>query len=235
MIKQIVPDFQQILPADWLSALQDELSKGYVESIFNFLEAERVDGATVYPPVNQIFRALQETPLSSVKVVILGQDPYYRPGQAEGLAFSVAQEVVFPRSLTNIFKELESDLGIQKPKSGSLIPWAKQGVLLLNTTLTVREGCPLSHEGIGWERFTNAIVTQVAKENRPVVYILWGKHALDKCQSVFFRCGMSDQMTLYSAHPSPLSARKGFFGSRPFSRANELLIAAGVDPIDWRL
>jgi uracil-DNA glycosylase len=185
----------------------------------------------VYPPANCVFRAMKETPLREVKVVILGQDPYHRLGQAEGLAFSVAKGVQKPPSLANILKELASDTGCTAPISGSLLSWAHQGVLLLNSVLTVRENAPGSHAKIGWETVTDRLIAAVNDNAPPTVFVLWGAYAQTKGHLV----NRSKHCVLESVHPSPLSASRGFFGSKPFSQANRFLESAGRDQINWRL
>ena len=202
----------------------------YWADLQTFVAAER-DHHPVYPQHEDVFAALHLTPLSGTKVVILGQDPYHGPGQAHGLAFSVPPGVPTPPSLRNIFKELRADLGIEPPRDGCLEPWARQGVLLLNTTLTVRGGAAASHQGHGWETFTDRVIETIDAKPHPVVFILWGSHARRKQALV----DTGRHHIIESAHPSPLSAHNGFFGSRPFSRANAALEADGLAPIDWRL
>ena len=183
------------------------------------------------PPSDEIFTAFNLTPLSKVKVVILGQDPYHEPGQAHGLSFSVKPGVEIPPSLVNIYKELHEDLGCYIPDNGYLVKWAKQGVLMLNTLLTVRAHQAFSHKGIGWEQFTDAAIEALARQDRPMVFILWGRPAQSKKPMIY----NSKHLILESAHPSPLSAYRGFFGSRPFSRTNEYLKENGLEPIDWQI
>lgn len=185
----------------------------------------------VFPPPHQVFAALHLTPCAELKAVILGQDPYHGPGQAHGLCFSVAAGVAPPPSLRNIFTELETDLGIARPDHGDLSAWARHGVLLLNTSLTVRAHQAASHKGKGWERFTDRVIEVVNDKPERVVFILWGAHARKKKALI----DRSRHVVIESSHPSPLSAHNGFLGSRPFSRANEALVAAGRDPVDWRL
>lgn len=194
------------------------------------MASERQQGP-VYPPHNEVFSALHLTPLSSVRAVILGQDPYHGPGQAHGLCFSVKPPTPPPPSLKNVFRELSSDLEIPSPTSGSLIPWARQGVLLINTVLTVRAGQANSHRRQGWEQFTDAVIDVVNAKSDRVVFILWGVSAQQK----MVRLDLDQHAVVTSPHPSPLSASRGFFGSRPFSRTNELLSAGGRGPIDWTL
>jgi uracil-DNA glycosylase len=218
------------LPADWKKVLKDVLaSPGFVE-LEAFVEKERRT-QTVYPSEEDLFSAFRLTPYDKVKVLLLGQDPYHGPGQAHGLAFSVQPGVKPPPSLVNVFKELQSDVGMPRPKDGSLIPWAKQGVLLLNAVLTVREGEPNAHEGHGWEAFTDAVIQKVSDKSEPVVFILWGSYAQKKEKLI----DTTKHIILKGPHPSPLSAKRGFFGSKPFSRTNEALEARGREPVDWRL
>ena len=215
---------------DWNPVLRGELAMPYWADLQTFVAAER-DHHPVYPQHEDVFAALHLTPLSGTKVVILGQDPYHGPGQAHGLAFSVPPGVPTPPSLRNIFKELRADLGIEPPRDGCLEPWARQGVLLLNTTLTVRGGAAASHQGRGWETFADEVIRAVGAKPERVVFVLWGASARRKRALV----DHDRHVVLESAHPSPLSATNGFFGSRPFSRANAALLEAGRDPIDWRL
>jgi len=215
---------------DWNPVLRGELAKPYWAQLQAFVAAER-DQHPVYPRHEDVFAALHLTPLSGTKVVILGQDPYHGPGQAHGLAFSVQPGVPAPPSLRNIFKELRADLGIEPPRDGCLEPWARQGVLLLNTTLTVRGGAAASHQGRGWEVFTDEAIRAVAAKPERVVFILWGAAARRKRALV----DPDRHVVLESAHPSPLSATNGFFGSRPFSRANAALLEVGRQAVDWRL
>ena len=215
---------------DWNPVLRQELSKPYWHDLQTFVDSERAAGP-VYPPHPEVFAALHLTPLAEVKVVILGQDPYHGPGQAHGLCFSVRPGTAPPPSLRNIHKELVSDLGMPPPRTGDLTPWARQGVLLLNTTLTVRGGQAGSHQGRGWETFTDQVIEAVSAKEETVVFVLWGAHARKKKALIDTR----RHVVIESAHPSPLSAHNGFFGSRPFSRANAALEAAGREPVDWRL
>jgi uracil-DNA glycosylase len=215
---------------DWNPVLKAELDKPYWYELQAFVRAER-ERATVYPPPDEVFAALHLTPYASTRVLILGQDPYHGPRQAHGLCFSVRRGVPIPPSLINIYKELRDDLGIEPPDHGDLEAWARQGVLLLNTTLTVRAGQATSHQGKGWETFTDEVIAAVNAKDHPVVFILWGSHARKKKALI----DTSRHTIIESAHPSPLSASNGFFGSRPFSRTNAALTAAGLEPIDWRL
>jgi uracil-DNA glycosylase len=215
---------------DWNPLLRTELEKPYWGDLQAFVADERARHQ-VYPAPDEVFAALHLTPYADVEVLILGQDPYHGPGQAHGLCFSVKPGVPAPPSLRNIFIEMQSDLGIPPPNHGCLDSWAEQGVLLLNTTLTVRAGQAASHQGKGWETFTDEVIRAVNDKSDTVVFILWGASARKKKALV----DTSRHVIIESAHPSPLSARNGFFGSRPFSRANEALVAAGRPPIDWRI
>jgi uracil-DNA glycosylase len=215
---------------DWNPLLRDEFTKPYWPELQRFVTAER-QRYTVYPPEPEVFAALHLTPYAETKVLILGQDPYHGPRQAHGLCFSVREGVTIPPSLSNIHRELKEDLGITPPGHGNLEAWAHQGVLLLNATLTVRAGQAASHQGRGWETFTDEVIRTVSAKDHPVVFVLWGSYARRKKALIdTFR-----HTIIESAHPSPLSAHNGFFGSRPFSRANAALVTAGLDPIDWRL
>jgi uracil-DNA glycosylase len=218
------------LPADWRKVLEDVLASPRFAELEAFVEKERRQH-TVYPSEEDLFSAFRLTPYEKVKVLLLGQDPYHGAGQAHGLAFSVQPGVKPPPSLVNIFKELRSDLEVPVPKEGSLVPWAKQGVLLLNAVLTVREGEPNSHAGHGWETFTDAVIQAVSDKPEPVVFVLWGSYAQKKEALIDTR----RHVILKGPHPSPLSAKRGFFGSKPFSHANTALEQAGRGPIDWRL
>lgn len=218
------------MQTDWNSRLRHNFDEPYWSELIAFVAAERAR-AEVYPPHDQVFAALHLTAFAAVKVLILGQDPYHGPGQAHGLCFSVRDDVTPPPSLVNIHKELESDLGIDRPSHGSLIPWAQQGVLLLNAVLTVRAHAANSHRGKGWERFTDDVIRVVNDKSERVVFVLWGAYARKKKPLV----DTSRHTIIESAHPSPLSASGGFFGSRPFSRTNEALAEAGREPVDWRL
>jgi uracil-DNA glycosylase len=218
------------LPADWAAALAAELASPEYAELARFVAAERAAGE-VYPAADEVFAAFRLTPLSAVRVVILGQDPYPTSGHAHGLAFSVRPGVKPPGSLRNIYKELETDLGVPPAEHGHLTRWAEQGVLLLNAVLTVRSGAAGSHANKGWERITDAALAAVNALPRPVVFVLWGGHAQKKARLI----DRTRHVILASAHPSPLSARNGFFGSKPFSRVNEAVAAAGRPPVDWRL
>jgi uracil-DNA glycosylase len=219
------------LDPTWLAPLQAEFDAPYMAALRAFLLAEREAGKRIFPKGSEWFHALNATPLDHLRVVILGQDPYHGEGQAHGLCFSVRAGVPPPPSLINIYKELHSDLGINPPRHGNLEGWARQGVLLLNSVLTVEAGRAASHAGKGWERFTDAVIREVNALPRPVVFILWGAYAQKKAAFV----DATRHCVITSAHPSPLSAHNGFFGSRPFSRANAFLEAHGELPIDWRL
>ncbi len=218
------------MKTDWNPVLRAELDKPYWNDLQQFVAAERAR-YTVFPPPDQVFAALHLTPYETTRVVLLGQDPYHGPQQAHGLCFSVRDGVQLPPSLVNIYTELRSDLGIDTPAHGNLESWARQGVLMLNTSLTVRSGAAASHQGKGWEIFTDEVLRTVNAKSHPVVFILWGAHARKKKALI----DMSRHTVIESAHPSPLSAYNGFFGSKPFSRTNAVLGAAGLAPIDWRL
>ena len=223
------------LPESWRAALEPVLATPRLRALGGFLAAEEAAGKTIYPPRNLRFASLERTPLDAVKVVILGQDPYHGPGQAHGLAFSVPQGVAIPPSLRNIYKELETDLGIAPATHGNLARWADQGVLLLNTALTVEAGQAGSHQRRGWEEFTDAAVAAVAARPEPSVFVLWGAHARKKAAGVAGLGADSPHLVFTSAHPSPLSAYAGFFGSKPFSQANAFLQGTGRCLIDWRV
>jgi uracil-DNA glycosylase len=216
------------LPASWSAALQDAVAQPSFAKLQAFLAEER-QREQVFPPESMVYAALDLTPFEAVQVVILGQDPYHDDHQAHGLAFSVQPGIPFPPSLLNIFKELRSDLGCPMPAEGSLIPWAKQGVLLLNTSLTVRAHQANSHRGKGWEEFTDAVISAVNARPRPAVFVLWGASAQKKRALI----DAERNVIIESAHPSPLSARKGFFGSKPFSQVNAALERMGQPPIEW--
>lgn len=215
---------------DWLDALKDEFKKPYYAKLHKKV-LEEYHTHLIFPPADDIFNAFHLTPLKNVKVVILGQDPYHNVNQAHGLCFSVKPEVEIPPSLVNIYKELHDDLGCEIANHGYLTKWAKQGVLMLNTVLTVRAHQANSHRGIGWEEFTDAALRAVNAQDRPIVYILWGKPAQAK-KSMLTN---PKHLILEAPHPSPLSAYRGFFGSKPFSKTNEFLKAHGVEPIDWQI
>jgi uracil-DNA glycosylase len=225
----------ETIPESWRPALEPVLATPEARQLGGWLKAEEAAGKQVYPPRGTRLAALALTPLADVRCVILGQDPYHGPGQAHGLAFSVQAGVKVPPSLVNIYKELEADLGLPRPQTGDLSRWAKQGVLLLNNTLTVEAGQAGSHAGRGWDAITDAAVAAVAASDLPTVFILWGSHARKKASRVPALARASHHLVLTSAHPSPLSAHNGFFGSRPFSQANAFLEGAGRGAIDWRL
>ncbi len=215
---------------DWLEPLKPEFSKPYYAKLFHTIKEEYAQ-RVVYPPAKDLFSAFELTPLSEVKVVILGQDPYHGDGQAHGLCFSVLPEVDIPPSLVNIYQELESDLGCRIPNNGYLEKWAKQGVLLLNTVLTVRAHQAYSHRGIGWEEFTDAVIRTINAQDRPIVFLLWGRPAQAKKAML----NNPKHLILEAPHPSPLSAYRGFFGCRHFSKANAFLKEHGVSEIDWQI
>lgn len=219
---------KKILENDWAPLLEDEFTKPYYIELREFLKNEYAS-RTIYPKMQDIFNALHYTPFQQVKAVILGQDPYHGPNQAHGLSFSVLPEVGQPPSLRNIFKELQNDIGCTPPNHGYLVNWAKQGVLLLNTVLTVRQGQAHSHRGMGWENFTNRVIEILNEKDKPIVYILWGAAAQKKQDLI----DTSKHYIIKSPHPSPLSAHRGFFGSKPFSKANMLLKESGQEEIDW--
>ena len=222
------------IPENWRPVLEPALAAPEVRRLGGFLVAEEAAGKPVYPPRGCRLKALELTPLDSVKVVILGQDPYHGPGQAMGLSFAVPEGVKVPPSLANIYKELEADLGIARPAHGDLSAWARRGVLLLNNTLTVEGGKAASHAGRGWETVTDACVAAVAARAEPSVFILWGSHAQAKAKRIAgLRAGQ--HCVIESPHPSPLSAYRGFFGSRPFSRANAFLTEHGRASVDWQV
>lgn len=215
---------------DWLEPLSPEFRKPYYADLFRFVKNEYAT-RQIFPPADDIFNAFHLTPLSQVKVVILGQDPYHNDGQAHGLCFSVKPEVEIPPSLVNIYKELQDDLGCYIPNNGYLTKWASQGVLMLNTVLTVRAHQANSHRGVGWEEFTDAAIRILNEQDRPIVFILWGSPAQKKAAML----NNPKHLILKAPHPSPLSAYRGFFGSKPFSRTNEFLIKNGLTPIDWQI
>ena len=219
------------LEPSWKKVLQEEFHKEYMQHLRRFLLQEKAQGKYIYPKGSEYFRALDLTPFERVKVVILGQDPYHGPGQAHGLSFSVRRGVAIPPSLSNMYKELHSDLGIVPAQHGFLEHWAHQGVLLLNSVLTVEQKQPTSHQGKGWETFTNEVIARLNAQREHIVFILWGSYAQKKGRFI----DESRHLVLKSVHPSPLSAYRGFFGSKPFSKANEYLVGHGVTPISWQL
>lgn len=218
------------LSNDWQEALKEEFGKPYYRELYKFVSKE-YNTTQVFPPSEDVFNAFHLTPLNQVKVVILGQDPYHNVGQAHGLCFSVRPEVEIPPSLVNIYKELQDDLGCFIPNNGYLVKWAEQGVLMLNTVLTVRAHMANSHRGKGWEEFTDAAICALNKQNRPIVFILWGRPASLKKSML----NNPNHLILEAPHPSPLSAYRGFFGSRPFSKTNAFLESHGEKPIDWQI
>ena len=215
---------------DWLEPLKPEFSKEYYKKLY-FTIMDEYKKHLVFPPADDVFNAYSLTPLKDVKVVIIGQDPYHNFGQAHGLRFSVRPDVEIPPSLVNIYKELQDDLGCYIPNNGYLVKWAKQGVLLLNTVLTVRAHQANSHRGLGWEEFTDATIRVLNEQNRPIVFILWGTPAQKKKAML----NNPKHLILEAPHPSPLSAYRGFFGSKPFSKTNEFLIQNQLEPIDWQI
>lgn len=218
------------IPKSWRSRLSEELKKPYFEALQEFVDRER-ETHTVYPPEKNVYSALEITPYNRVNVLLLGQDPYPGEGQAHGLSFSVRPGIKPPQSLVNIFKELKTDVGFRIPNNGYLVPWAKQGILMLNAVLTVRAHEPNSHKGKGWEKFTDAIIRHVNDKESAVVFVLWGGYAQKKISLI----DAEKHRIIKSAHPSPLSARHGFFGSRPFSKINKALRESGHPEIDWQL
>jgi uracil-DNA glycosylase len=220
------------LEPSWLAVLKDEFEKPYMTNLKKFLQTEKEAGQVVYPKNADIFRAFNDTPFDKVKVVILGQDPYHGPNQAHGLSFSVQKGIAIPKSLINIYKELATDIpGFVKPAHGNLEEWAKQGVLLLNATLTVRAGEAASHQKKGWEVFTDEVIHRLSEKRTGLVFILWGAYAQSKIQLI----DQSKHHIIKSVHPSPLSVERGFWGSKPFSKANAYLEKEGQKPIDWQV
>ena len=218
------------LPKGWLNLLESEFSKKYMSDIKTFLYSEYSNNKIIYPSKSLIFNAFNLCDFEKVKVIILGQDPYHGPDQAHGLSFSVRKNIPFPPSLKNIIKELENDIGVKfQQNDGNLSKWAKQGVFLLNTTLTVEKSKPLSHSKIGWELFTDKVIELLSEKKQNLVFILWGKHAQAKNQLI----DNSKHLVISSTHPSPLSAHRGFFGSKPFSQTNKFLISKNINEINW--
>ena len=215
---------------DWLEPLSPEFKKDYYRRLYNFVNEEYATH-TIYPEKKNVFAAYDRTPLANVKVLILGQDPYHEPGQAHGLCFSVNPGIEIPPSLVNIYKELHDDLGCYIPDNGYLVKWADQGVMLLNTVLTVRMHQANSHRGRGWEEFTDATIAALNRQDRPIVFMLWGSPAQKKAAML----DNPKHLVLRAPHPSPLSAYRGFFGCRHFSKANEFLAANGLEPVDWQI
>ncbi len=218
------------ITGEWEKALAPEFKKPYYRTLYETIRKEYSERA-VYPPASEIFTAFHLTPLEKVKAVIIGQDPYHEPGQAHGLSFSVKPGIEIPPSLVNIYQELHEDLGLKIPNNGCLTKWASQGVLMLNTLLTVRAHQAFSHKGIGWEEFTDAAIRALDTQERPMVFILWGRPAQEKKALIH----QKERLVITSPHPSPLSAYRGFFGSRPFSKTNEYLVSHGIEPIDWQI
>ncbi len=219
-----------MLGNDWDELLKEELDKDYFKNLFEFVKRE-YNSKTIYPKMSELFNAFRHTSYQNTKVVILGQDPYHGENEAEGLSFSVKVGVRKPPSLNNIFKELQDDLGFLPPNSGSLLKWADEGVLLLNSVLTVEKDKPASHRNQGWEEFTDAVIKKINEKKTPVVFILWGNYARAKKSLIT----NEQHYVIESAHPSPYSANNGFFGSRPFSKTNHYLESKGIKPIDWNL
>jgi uracil-DNA glycosylase len=224
-----MPKSEVNIHESWKEPLQEQFSAPYFSGLRSFLVSEK-QKHIIYPPGNKIFAAFDHTPFDKVKVVIIGQDPYHGPGQANGLCFSVSPGIRKPPSLVNIFKELESDLGIPQPQDGNLEPWADQGVLLLNATLTVRAGLPGSHQRHGWETFTDAVIKTISDRKKGIVFLLWGSFAQGKAELI----DKEKHFILTAAHPSPL-ARGAFFGCKHFSKTNKILEHQGIQPVDWRL
>ncbi len=216
---------------DWKPALAPEYKKPYYRKLYDAINAEYASGSTIYPPSDDIFNAFHLTPLSEVKCVIIGQDPYHEPNQAHGLCFSVQPGVATPPSLVNIYKELQEDLNCYVPNNGYLEKWAKQGVLMLNTILTVRAHQAFSHKDLGWQEFTDAVIRILNEQDRPIVFLLWGAPAGKKADML----NNDKHLILKAPHPSPLSAYRGFFGCKHFSKANAFLEENGLDPIDWQI
>ena len=219
------------MESSWKEVLKSEFKKPYFKQIAEHLKTEKAQGKTIYPPGPLIFNAFSKTPFDAVKVVILGQDPYHGPRQAMGLSFSVPKGIAIPPSLQNIFKELHEDVGAPIPDNGDLTPWAEQGVLLLNASLTVRAGEPMSHSKIGWHIFTDCVISTISQLKTDVVFLLWGKFAQEKKELI----NAKRHHILKAAHPSPLAANNGFFGCRHFSKTNTYLMKKGLDPINWAL
>ena len=224
------PLISYLTEPSWRSRLKDEFENPYMKWLETFLESEIQAGQVIYPPADHIFEALNHTPFEATKIVILGQDPYHGQGQAHGLSFSVRPQVALPPSLKNIFKEIQADVKDTRCLSGYLLPWAKQGVLLLNAILTVRAQTPLSHQQKGWEAFTDRIVQLLCLRKDPVIFLLWGKAAYQKFNHI---CHLKQHFVMTAPHPSPLSAYAGFFGCHHFSKANEILLQLNKKPIDW--
>lgn len=233
MIQETLPSVstKNGIPNCWLSLIGSEFDKDYMQSLRTFLRQEKAKKKHIYPKSNDIFKAFELTSPEKIKCVILGQDPYHGVGQAHGLCFSVKPGVRIPPSLINIYKELQQDLNIKPVKHGCLLSWAKQGVFLLNSVLTVEQGLAASHQGKGWETFTDEVILKLNQQPRPIVFVLWGAYAQKKGLVI----DNTKHLVLKSVHPSPLSANRGFLGSRPFSKINAFLIETGQQPIDWQL
>lgn len=231
----IAPTCSCEIEPSWRKVLQDELKQPYITELSAFVAAERNGPVPIYPPPELVFNAFRLTPFEKVRVAVVGQDPYHGPGQAHGLSFSVPRGIAPPPSLMNIFKELQRDLGIRPAGHGCLVSWAQQGVLLLNATLTVRHKEPLSHQGRGWERFTDTALAALAAREEPVIFVLWGKFAQEKAARLHLEGASGQHSILMSTHPSPLSAHRGFLGCGHFSEINGILEASGSPPIDWEL
>ena len=223
--------FNPELEGSWQARLSEEFDQGYMHSLTKFLREQNNAGANIYPPAQQIFAAFSATPFYAVKVVILGQDPYHGPGQAHGLSFSVPIDARIPPSLRNIFTEMTNDLGIERPTSGNLDQWARRGVLLLNACLTVEDNKAGAHQGKGWEIFTDRVITELNDNRTNLVFVLWGRKAQEKGRAI----DRQRHLVIESPHPSPLSAHNGFYGTKPFSRANNYLQENGITPIEWRI
>ena len=215
----------------WKEVLKEEFDQPYFTQIVNHIKTEKSQGKIIYPAGPHLFNAFNSTPFDKVKVVILGQDPYHGAGQAHGLCFSVQHGIAPPPSLVNMYKELQEDIGFRIPQHGNLTHWAKQGVFLLNASLTVRAGDPMSHSKIGWSQFTNTVIKKISDLRSNVVFLLWGKFAQEKRHLI----DETKHLVLMAAHPSPLSAHAGFFGCKHFSKTNEYLVSKGIDPVDWSL
>lgn len=224
-----LPAWQQCFSPEWLRLLKPELEKDYVKTLLATLKAEKQKGKQIYPPAQKLFDAFHLCPYPLLKVVLLGQDPYHGPGQANGLSFSVPEGLPLPPSLRNIYKELKTDVAVDRGLNGSLEDWAKQGVLLLNTTLTVEQGQPASHKDLGWQRFTDYVIRELSIQKDHLVFLLWGRFAFQKAALI----DTNKHTIIHSPHPSPFSAHRGFFGSKPFSTTNQQLMAHNLPPINW--
>lgn len=227
--------FETLFDPSWREFFEKEYQESYFQKLLEFLASQEAASKQIYPPKDLIFNSFRQTPLDQVKVVIMGQDPYHGPGQAHGLSFSVSQGINPPPSLKNIFQEMKADLQISPPNHGCLLSWAHQGVLLLNATLTVEAGQPQSHQKQGWEIFTDHVIQKIASLNRPIVFILWGRFAQEKCLHLIDLELSKKFLILKAAHPSPFSAYNGFFGCQHFSKANDFLKKQGLEPINWSI